>query len=141
MTLNVQDPAPVKVEDDPLPHTEQLSNHGSTVRHDGGLGNDISKRIGKSRNAFRMLSPVWKSQEYKTHTKLKLYKSCVLATVLYGSECWRMTEKDFSKLSSFYTKNLRKNVRIFWPKKKKKEMKSGPSRSMSAREHRNHNCM
>ena len=26
-----------------------------------------------------------------------------------------MTEKDISKLSSFHTKNLRKNVRIFWP--------------------------
>ena len=56
-----------------------------------------------------------KSQQYKTHTKLKLYKSCVLSTLLYGSECWRMTEKDISKLSSFHTKNLRKIVRIFWP--------------------------
>ena len=48
-------------------------------------------------------------------TKLKLYKSCVLLTLLYGSECWRMTEKDILKLSSFHTKNLRRIVRIFWP--------------------------
>ena len=62
-----------------------------------------------------MLSPVWKSQQYKTHTKLKLYKSCVLSALLYGLECRRMTEEGKSKLSSFHTKNLRKIVRIFWP--------------------------
>ena len=105
MTLNVQDPAPVKVEEDPLPYTDQFTYLGSTVRHDAGAGSDIINRIGKARNALRMLSPVWKSQQYKTHTKLKLYKSCVLSTLLYGSECWRMTEKDISKLSSFHTKN------------------------------------
>ena len=115
MTLNVQNPTPVKVEEDPLPYTDQFTYLGSTVRHDGGAGSDIINRIGKARNAFRMLSPVWKSQQYKTHTKLKLYKSCVLSTLLYGSECWRITEKDISKLSSFHTKNLRKIVRIFWP--------------------------
>ena len=111
MTLNVQDPAPEKVEEDPLPYTDQFTYLGSTVRHDGGAGSDIINRIGKARNAFRMLSPVWKSQQYKTHTKFKLYRSCVLSTLLYGSECWRMIEKDISKLSSFHTKI----VKIFWP--------------------------
>ena len=74
MTLKVQNPAPVKVEEDPLPYTDQFTYLGSTVIHDGGAGSDIINRIGKARNAFRMLSPVWKSQQYKTHTKLKLYK-------------------------------------------------------------------
>ena len=115
MTLNVQNPAPVKVEEDPLPYTDQLTYLGSTVRHDGGAGSDIINRIGKARNAIRMLNPVWKSRQYKTHTKLKLYKIFVLSTLLYGSECWRMTEKDILKLSSFHTKNLRRIVRIFWP--------------------------
>ena len=36
MTLNVQDPARVKVEEDPLPYTEQFTYLGSTVKHDGG---------------------------------------------------------------------------------------------------------
>ena len=38
MTLNVQDSAPEKVEDDPLPYTEQFTYLGSTVRlrHEGG---------------------------------------------------------------------------------------------------------
>ena len=51
MTLNVQDSAPVKVEDDPLPYTEQFTYLGSTVKQNGGAGSDISNRIGKARNA------------------------------------------------------------------------------------------
>ena len=61
VTLNVQDPAPVKVEEDPLPYTEQFTYLGSTVGHDGGAESDIINRIAKARNASRMLSPVWKS--------------------------------------------------------------------------------
>ena len=120
MTQNVQDFAPVKVECDPLLYTGRFTYLGSTVRHDGGAGSDIHNRIGKARNAFRMLNPLWKSQQYKTHTKLKLYKSCVLSTLLYGFECWRMTENDLLKLSSFqfHTKNVQKIVRYFSPHKK-----------------------
>ena len=81
MTQNFQDPAPVKIDDDPLPYTEQFTYLDGTIRQNGGPGSDISDRIGKARNAFRMLNPVWKSQQYKTHTKLKLYKSCVLSTL------------------------------------------------------------
>ena len=55
MTLNVQDPAPVKVEADPLTYTEQLTYLGSTVRHEGGAGGDIINRIGKARNVLRVL--------------------------------------------------------------------------------------
>ena len=34
MTLNIQDPAPVKLEEDPLPYTDQFTYHVITVRHD-----------------------------------------------------------------------------------------------------------
>ena len=68
MTLNVQNPAPVKVEEDPLPYTDQFTYLSSTVRHDGGAGSNIINRIGKARNAFRMLSPVW-NHSNKRHTQ------------------------------------------------------------------------
>ena len=40
-----------------------------------------------------------------------------MSTLLYGSECWRMTETDLSRLRSFHTTCLRKILRIFWPRK------------------------
>ena len=62
-----------------------------------------------------MMNNVWKSSQYSTKTKLRLYQSCLISTLLYGSECWRMTESDLNKLSTFHTKNLRRILRIFWP--------------------------
>ena len=50
------------------------------------------------------------------NTKLKLQQSCVLSTLLYGSVCWRMTEQDLAKLSSFHTTSLRKIQRIVRPR-------------------------
>ena len=116
MVLNVPNPRPVRVDETLLPFTDQFKYLGSNVTADGGTNKDIIERLGKARNAFRMLNPVWKSQQYKLNTKLKLYRSCVLSTLLYGSECWRMIESDLCKLSSFHTKSLRKIARIFWPR-------------------------
>ena len=48
-------------------------------------------------------------------TKPKIYQSYVMSTLLYGSECWRMTESDITKLSVFHTKNLRRILQTFWP--------------------------
>ena len=87
MMLNVSNPTPVKVNGEDLPTTEEFTYLGSTVRHDGGARSNIRNRLNKARNAFRMLN-VWKSSQYSTKTKLRLYQSCVLSTLLYGSECW-----------------------------------------------------
>ena len=117
MMLNVPNPSPIKVNEEDLSTTDEFTYLGSTVRHDGGAGSDIKSRLGKARNAFRMMNAVWKSPHYSIKTKLRLYQSCVVSTLLYGSECWRMTESDVNKLSTFHTKNLRKIMRIFWPAK------------------------
>ena len=115
MTLNVPSPAPVQVDGVDLPTTEEFTYLGSTVRHDGGTDKDIKNRLNKARNSFGMLKNVWRSSQYSIKTKLKLYQSCVLSTLLYGSECWRTTQSDLDKLSTFHTKNLRRILKIFWP--------------------------
>ncbi|GFR71314.1 endonuclease-reverse transcriptase [Elysia marginata] len=121
MILSVLNPQQVQIDETILPFTEKFTYLGSYVTPDGGAKDDIITRLGKAITAFRMLNPVWKSQQYKLSTKIRLYRSCVLSTLLYGSECWRMTDQDLSKLSSFHTKNLRKIARIFWPQRKPNE--------------------
>ena len=88
MILNVNAPALVLLDDQALPSTETFTYLGSVVRDDGGTNEDIQSRQNKARNAFRSLNPVWRSSQYSIKTKLKLYHSCILSTLLYGSECW-----------------------------------------------------
>ena len=77
---------------------------------------DICNRQGKALSASRSMN-VWRPGQYSTNTKLKLYKSCIISTLLYGSQCWRMTEADLAKLCSFHTTCLRRILWIFWPEK------------------------
>ena len=117
MTLNVTNPTSIHVDGKDIPITETFTYLGSTVRNDGGAGNDIKNRLNKARNIFCSFNNIWKSSQYSKKTKLKLYSSCVLSTLSYGSECWRMTELDLTKLSVFHTKCLRRILHIFWPRK------------------------
>ena len=60
----------------------------------GGTGSEIKNRLNNARDAFRMLDNVWRSSQDSSKTKLKIYQSCVMSTLPYGSECWRMTERN-----------------------------------------------
>lgn len=48
-------------------------------------------------------------------TKIKIYNSNVWSVLLYGAECWRVTQRDSQRLSGFQTSCLRKICRIYWP--------------------------
>ena len=114
--MNMNALAPVLLDDQVLPNTQTFTSLGNVDRQDGGTNENIWSRLSKARNAFRSLNAVWRSSQYSIKTKLKLYKSCVLSTFLYGSEYWQMTEHDLAKLSSFHMTCLRKIQPIFWPR-------------------------
>ena len=61
------------------------------------------------------LQMLWRSSVYSQKTKLRLYQSNVLSVLLYGSECWRMTQQDTNRLSSFHNTCLRKILKVYWP--------------------------
>lgn len=74
-------------------------------------------RLSKARSVFRNMNNIWRSAHYNTSTILKLYQSCVVSTNLYGSQLWRITRTDLSKLRSFHTKCMNGVHRIVWPEK------------------------
>uniref|UniRef100_A0A8W8MZV1 DUF6451 domain-containing protein n=1 Tax=Magallana gigas TaxID=29159 RepID=A0A8W8MZV1_MAGGI len=100
-----------------LTNTTSFTYLGSIVTSDGGADKDIKARLSKARGAFMNLENIWKTHDISRKTKLRFYNSCVLSVLLYGAECWRMTEGDINRLSSFHNICLRKIIRIFWPNK------------------------
>ncbi|KAI4901756.1 hypothetical protein NFI96_001042 [Prochilodus magdalenae] len=116
MTLNTTNTTPISIEGEDLPMVESFTYLGSMVKQDGGAGRDIQSRLSKARGIFCSLSNIWKTTQYSIRIKLRLYQSLVLSTLLYGSECWRMTDSDLNKLSVFHTKSLRRILGIFWPR-------------------------
>jgi len=84
--------------------------HGAVGSHE-----DISCRLSIARRAYAPLNPVWRSRTYSKHTKLRIFKSCVISTLLYGAEMWRVTSTDMERLDIFHRKCLRRILGIFWP--------------------------
>ena len=97
-------------------NTNSFTCFGSIVTSDGGA-EEIKSRLEKARGAFIRLKNIWKSTSISRKTKMRLHSSCVLPVLLYDAECWRMTEKDINKLSSFHNGCLRRILKIFWPVK------------------------
>ena len=69
-----------------IPYTDKFTYLGSVLCQDGGTGVDIKYRLNKARNALMRLRSVWRSASYSINTKLRIYQSCVLPTLLYDSE-------------------------------------------------------
>ena len=108
-------PTPVQLAKQDLTSTDKFTYLGSVLSINGGAEEDIKSRLSKARNAFRSMKTVWKFSQYTVNTKIKLYKICVLPVLLYGSECWKVTEQDIIKLSTFHTRSLQSFLKIYWP--------------------------
>jgi hypothetical protein len=106
----------IRIEDNPVDKVVDFTYLGSTISTVDGTNKDVQNRLGKARTAFSMLKPIWKSSQLSRKTKMKIYKSNVLSVLLYGAECWRMTQADKDKLEVFQNKCLRQIHRIFWPR-------------------------
>jgi len=52
--------------------------------------------------------------EYKTRTKINIYKSNVRSVLLYGSETWKTNTKCESRLRGFEGRCLRRILQIRW---------------------------
>ena len=77
----------------------------STVSHD----EEIVGRIGKAATSFgRLRNRVWENNKFTIKSKMLVYESCVLSSLLYGSETWTLCAEQ-KRLNAFHMRNLKKN--------------------------------
>lgn len=100
--------APITVNNEPLEYVNNLTYLGSLISKDNTAQKNIQARLGNARGAFARLNTVWKSRQYSTITKLRLYNSFVKPVLLYGSECWWVTNGNMNKISAFHNGWIRR---------------------------------
>jgi hypothetical protein len=108
MSLNTKQPARIQLNGNNLSNTTSFTYLGSIVTSDGGADKDIKARLSKARGTFINLKNIWKANDRSRKRKIGIYNSCVLSVLLYGAECWRMTERDICRLSSLQNGCLEK---------------------------------
>ena len=89
-----------------------LGSKLSRVMH---IDDEINARIAKASAAFgRLYGSVWGRSRIRLDTKLKVYKSVVLPTILYACETWTVYQQHAKRLNHFHTGCLRKLLKIEW---------------------------
>ena len=96
----------------------QFQYPGSTMNDTLSLYAEISKRIGMAFTTLSKLTKrVWENQHLKLPTKVNVYKSSVISTLLCGSEPWTTYSSQERKLQAFHFRCLRRILRITWQDK------------------------
>ena len=115
LRLNTRRQDPIKINGTDVEDTDSFVYLGAIVNNLGGAEQDIRSRLGKARSVFHRLSKVWRTGEFRRETKLRIFKSNIIAVLLYGCETWRMTKTDEKRLDTFLHKCLRKILTVHWP--------------------------
>ena len=88
---------------------------GSMLSRDGSLDAEIHQRIKKASTAFGKLEKrVWLDRGITLRTKLSVYESCVLTSLLYSSETWTTYRRHIKVLERFHQNCLRRILGINW---------------------------
>ena len=91
---------------------------GSTLSRAVYIDDEVTARTAKARVAFgRLRTNSWERNGIRLDTKLKVYKTVVLPTLLYACETWTVYQRHAKKLNHFNLICLRKILKIRWQDK------------------------
>ena len=91
---------------------------GSAITDNLSLDSELNKRIEKAAMTLsRLTKRVLSHNKLSHHTKVNVYKACVIRTLLYGSESWTMRAYQEKRLNVFHMRCLRRILGITWQDK------------------------
>ena len=100
---------------------EKWTYLGSTLSRVVHIDDEVNARIAKASTAFGQLNgSIWDRSGIRLDTKLKVYRSLVLPTLLYACETWTVYQRHAKRLNHFHTRSsARQDSRHRSPKKGK----------------------
>ncbi|KAJ1135619.1 hypothetical protein NDU88_002057 [Pleurodeles waltl] len=116
-------PAPQKTYAEPtitavgeiLKCADKFTYLGNTLSISVNFDDEVDTHIAKGSSAFgRLRESVWERRGVKLSTKLKMYKTVVLPTLLYACETRTVYECHAKKLTCFHMDCLRRLLKITW---------------------------
>ena len=120
-TEAVYQPAPGKPYKDPTITVkgqrllDKFTYLGSTLSRVVHIDDEVNARIAKASATFGQLhGSIWDRSGIRLDTKLKVYRSVVLPTLLYACETWTVYQRHAKRLNHFHTSCLRKLLKIKW---------------------------
>ena len=105
----------IKVKGQRLQVVDKFTYLGSTLSRVVQIDDEVNVRIVKASAAFgRLRGSIWDRSGIRLYTKLKVYRSVVLPTLLYACKTWTVYQRHAKRLYHFHTSCLRKLLKIKW---------------------------
>ena len=99
-------------DDTNIERVSQFKYLGSILRSDNSVDAEVESCINRAAQVFRSVSRlVWYQNKIKVSTKIKLFKSVIIPTLLYGSETWNLLTHHTQRLQVFVNKCLKIIIR------------------------------
>ena len=90
---------------------EEFVYLGSLITNTGTVHKEIERRLQLGQYRFNELKkPIFDQETISRETKVNIYEAIVLPTILYGSETWTCTDKEYNRLNTVNNKMLRQIV-------------------------------
>ena len=106
---------PMNIDGELVEFVPSFTYLGSIISADGSIEAEITSRIGKAADAMKRLSnALWKRSCISRQTKLRMYRALVSSVLLYGSETWNLTIRDYNRLNAFDMSCLRRLENVKW---------------------------
>ncbi len=108
-------PPKFNIDGHPLNAVDQFINLGSITSNNVSITKDMDNRLAKACSPFgRPQKPVWQNHSLRLTTKIQVYKTVVLSTLLYWSESWVLYRKHTQLLERFHQRCLRSIMGSQW---------------------------
>lgn len=115
MRVNGRDNQQLKLNGRVVERVEEFVYLGSTVSTTGGTDEDVAQRIRKAKGVFAQLASIWRSNQLRRNTKLRIFRTNVTSVLLYGCQTWKVTKTVSAKLQVFINRCLRRILNVRWP--------------------------
>jgi len=105
--------SPVVLGEQPLETVTRFKYCGGMVTSDGKAATEVEERRKAATRAFESFqTQVFRNKHLSTAVKMRVYRTTVLATLLYGAETWNVRADDMRRLEGFHHNCLRRTLRI-----------------------------
>jgi len=108
----------VTIDNTPLPVADTFCYLGSRIQRTGSLDEEITARMAQANSAFgRLRKRLWDDHGICIDTKVAVYHTVVLTSLLYSSEAWTLYRRHIKKLDSVHMRCLRHILNVKWQDK------------------------
>jgi hypothetical protein len=110
----MQDEFSVRMDNSTFERAEDFKYLGTTLTNQNSIAEEIKSRLRSGNACYYSVQSLLSSRLLSKNLKIKIYRTIILPTVLYGCETWSLTLREERKLWVFEIKVLR---RIFGPRR------------------------